>query len=148
MPDRPHVLILSARFYDDIADQLVGGAVAVLEAAGTSHQEMTVPGAFELPAALAMAIDSNRYDGFVVLGCVIRGETSHYDHVCNECAHGLSTLATQHRIALGFGLITAETRDQAWERAAIDRRNKGADVANACLAMMSLRRDLAAPTGE
>ena len=144
MSDGQRVLILEARFYKDIADQLVAGAGAALDEAGARHDRIAVPGAFELPAALAMAIDSGRYDGFVALGCVIRGETSHYEHVCGECARGLAALAERHRIALGFGVVTAENRDQAWERAATDRKNKGADAAKACLAMMAIRASLGA----
>ena len=146
MTERRQVLILEARFYEDIADQLVAGASGALDAAGVSHERISVPGAFELPAALAMAIASGRYDGFVALGCVIRGETSHYEHVCGECARGLATLAETHRVPLGFGVITAENRAQAWERAATDRKNKGADAAQACLAMMTIRASLGAAT--
>lgn len=146
MAERARVLVLDSRFYGDIADQLVAGAAAALDAAPEAprHERVSVPGAFELPAALAMAIPGGRYDGFVALGCVIRGETSHYDHVCAACAGGLATLSARHGIALGFGVITAETRDQAWERAAVDRRNCGAAAARACLAMMALRGVLAA----
>ena len=144
MADGPLVLILDARFYEDIADQLVAGAAGALDDAGVSHERISVPGAFELPAALAMAISTGRFDGFVALGCVIRGETSHYDHVCGECARGLAVLAEGHRIALGFGVITAETRAQAWERAAVEQRNKGAGAAQACLAMMAVRASLGA----
>ena len=142
MADGKRILILDARFYEDIADQLVAGAVAALDEAGASHERISVPGAFELPAALAMAIPTGRYDGFVALGCVIRGETSHYEHVCGECARGLAMLAERHGIALGFGVVTAETREQAWERAAVKRRNKGAAAAGACLAMMAVRATL------
>ncbi len=148
MTEGPCVLILEARFYADIADELVRGAAAALDEAGVRHERIAVPGAFELPAALALAIDSDRFDGFVALGCVIRGETSHYDHVCGECARGLAMLAERHRIALGFGVITAENREQAWERAATERRNKGADAAGACLAMMALRASLGAEARE
>ncbi|MDE0388565.1 MAG: 6,7-dimethyl-8-ribityllumazine synthase [Rhodospirillales bacterium] len=144
MTEGRRVLILEARFYEDIADQLVAGAVAALDEAGADHERISVPGAFELPAALAMAVDSGRYDGFVALGCVIRGETSHYEHVCGECARGLATLAERHRIALGFGVVTAENREQAWERASVDRKNKGADAAQACLAMMAIRASFGA----
>ena len=144
MTEGQRVLILEARFYEDIADQLVAGAVGALDDAGVSYERISVPGAFELPAALAMAIASGRYDGFVALGCVIRGETSHYEHVCGECARGLATLAERHCIALGFGVVTAENRKQAWERAATDRKNKGADAAKACLAMMAIRASLGA----
>ena len=145
MIERPRVLVLEARFYEDIADQLATGAAGTLDDAGVSHERVGVPGSFELPAALAMAIPTARYDGFVALGCVIRGETSHYDHVCNECARGLAALSARHRIALGFGVVTAENRAQAWERAALDRRNKGADAARACLAMMALRASFGVP---
>jgi len=144
------VLVLDSRFYGDIADQLVAGAAAALDAAPEAprHERISVPGAFELPAALAMAIRSGRYDGFVALGCVIRGETSHYEHVCTACAGGLATLSARHGIALGFGVITAGTRDQAWERASVERRNCGAAAARACLAMMAVRRALATRTRE
>lgn len=150
MAERARVLVLDSRFYGDIADQLVAGAVAVLDAAPEAprHERISVPGAFELPAALALAIPGGRYDGFIALGCVIRGETSHYDHVCTACAGGLATLSARHGIALGFGVITAETRDQAWERAAVDRRNCGAAAARACLAMMAVRGVLAARVWE
>ena len=144
MTEGQRVLILEARFYEDIADQLVAGASSALDEAGVGHERLSVPGAFELPAALAMAIDSRRYGGFVALGCVIRGETSHYEHVCGECARGLAALAERHRVALGFGVVTAENRAQAWERAATDRKNKGADAAEACLAMMAIRAALGA----
>ncbi|MCY4479243.1 MAG: 6,7-dimethyl-8-ribityllumazine synthase [Rhodospirillales bacterium] len=107
MAEGQRVLILEARFYEDIADQLAAGAVGALDEAGAGHERISVLGAFELPAALAMAIASGRYDGFVALGCVIRGETSHYEHVCGECARGLAMLAERHRIALGFGVVTA-----------------------------------------
>ena len=144
------VLVLDSRFYGDIADQLVAGAAAALDAAPEAprHERISVPGAFELPAALAMAIRSGRYDGFVALGCVIRGETSHYEHVCTACAGGLATLSARHGIALGFGVITAGTRDQAWERASVERRNCSAAAARACLAMMAVRRALATRTRE
>ena len=144
------VLVLDSRFYGDIADQLVAGAAAALDAAPEAprHERISVPGAFELPAALAMAIRSGRYDGFVALGCVIRGETSHYEHVCTACAGGLATLSARHGIALGFGVITAGTRDQAWERASVERRNCGAAAARACLAMMAVHRALATRTRE
>ena len=149
MADDRRVLILDARFYEDIVDQLVAGAVAALDEAGVSHERIGVPGAFELPAALAMAVPTGRYDGFVALGCVIRGETSHYEHVCGECARGLAMLAERHGIALGFGVVTAETREQAWERAAVERRNKGAAAARACLAMMAVRAALGSgPRGQ
>jgi len=143
---RPLVLILEARFYADIADALVSGAIAAIEKGGATYERIEVPGAFELPAALAMAIDAGRYDGFIALGCVIRGETTHYDYVCGESARGLNELAMRHRVALGYGVVTVENQDQAWARAAPDQRNKGGDVARACLAMIALRQRLAGNT--
>jgi 6,7-dimethyl-8-ribityllumazine synthase len=101
-----------------------------------------VPGAFEIPAVIAMASQSGEaaYDGYVALGCVIRGETSHYDYVCGESARGLQDLAFRDRLAIGFGILTVENGEQAWARAAVDRKNKGAEVAQAALRMIELRK--------
>ena len=144
MAGGPHVLIVEARFYADIADELVRGASAALEEAGATFDRVVVPGAFEIPTAVAMAIDSGHYDGYVALGCVIRGETSHYDYICGESARGLAELARIHRAAIGYGILTCETHDQAWARAAVDGNgmNKGRDTAEACLALVALGRDL------
>ncbi len=141
----PHVLIVEARFYEELADELCRGAVSVLDAAGATHERVTVPGAFEIPGAIAMAhgSDRTRYDGYVALGCVIRGETSHYDYVCGESARGLQDLAVQRGLAIGYGILTVEDQDQAWARAAVDGTNKGGDAARACLHMIALRRGLA-----
>ena len=135
-------MIVEARFYEDIADELCRGAVAALEAAGATHERVTVPGAFEIPAAIAMAHEAgpSRFDGYIALGCVIRGETSHYDYVCGESARGLQDLAIRQGLAIGYGILTVEDRDQAWARAAVDRNDKGADAAQACLRMIELRR--------
>jgi len=140
MADQRHILIVEARFYPDIADALTTGAVAALDAAGASHERISVPGAFEIPAAIGFAVDSGAYDGYLALGCVIRGETSHYDYVCAESARGLADLALHRGAALGYGILTCETYDQALARAAVDGRNKGGDVAGACLAMVDLKR--------
>jgi 6,7-dimethyl-8-ribityllumazine synthase len=147
MPESPFLLIVEARFYEDIADALVSGAVAAIEAAGGTYQRVTVPGAFEIPAALRMAIRSmdlpggrRRFDGFVALGCVIRGETTHYDHICNECMGGIAELALTYSVAIGNGVLTCENRDQAWERAAVDRKDKGGDAARAVLRMIEVKR--------
>ena len=102
-----------------------------------------IMGAFELPAAVRVAHDCGRFDGYVALGCVIRGETTHYDYVCGESARGLNELALRFGVAIGYGIVTTETREQAWERAAVDRRNKGRDAAQACLLMVELRRRFA-----
>lgn len=142
----PHVMIVEARFYEDIADELYRGAVSALESAGAVHERFEVPGAFEIPAAIAFAaqVDPGRFDGYVALGCVIRGETTHYDYVCGESARGLQDLAVGQGLAIGYGILTVENREQAWARAAVDRKDKGADAANACLHMIALRNRLAA----
>jgi 6,7-dimethyl-8-ribityllumazine synthase len=143
----PHILIVEARFYEDIADELVKGAVGALEKAGVTFDRLAVPGAFEIPAAIRMAIRAmhfhphrRRYDGYVALGCVIRGETTHYDYVCQESARGLQDLALEFTLALGYGILTVENESQAWERARVDRKNKGGDAARACLAMIEAKR--------
>jgi 6,7-dimethyl-8-ribityllumazine synthase len=142
------LLIVEARFYEEIADELAAGAIEAIEAAGYGYDRITVPGAFEIPAAIRYAIAAQqmgtadfRYAGFVALGCVIRGETSHYDYVCGESARGLMNLTTEYSIALGYGILTCENGDQAWARADRKRKNKGADAANACLAMLKLKKD-------
>jgi len=145
MTDCPHIMIVEARFYPDIADELVRGATAALDAAGATVERLEVPGVFEIPAAIGMAIESagrRRCDGFVALGCVIRGETSHYDIVCNESARALQNLACEFNLALGFGVLTVENEAQAWARAKVDRYNKGGEAARACLAMLGIKRSL------
>lgn len=140
-----HVLILDARFYEDIADELVKGAMAELDAASASYERHSVPGVLELPAALAMAVDRkgrDPYDAYVLLGCVIRGQTSHYDIVANESARAIMALAVERRLAVGNGVLTVENAEQAWERAR--NRNKGAAAARAALALATLRRELQA----
>ncbi len=149
MTDQPHVMIAVGRFYEDIAEELVRGATKALEGAGATWEIFDVPGAFELPAAVATAVRSlefaggrKRFDGYIALGCVIRGETSHYDYVCGEAARGLQDLAIQYCLALGFGLLTVENREQAEERAGVDRRDKGGEAARVCLSMIDLKRNL------
>jgi 6,7-dimethyl-8-ribityllumazine synthase len=140
----PHVMIVEARFYEDVADELFKGATAALDAAGATYDRVEVPGAFEIPGAIAIAHAANpsRFDGYVALGCVIRGETTHYDYVCGESARGLQDLAVRQGLAIGYGILTVENHGQAWARAAVDRKNKGADAAWACLHMIGLRRRL------
>jgi len=140
MADAPHILIVDARFYDDLADELTKGAIAELESAGASFERITVPGAFEIPAAIGFALEGGAYDGFVALGCVIRGETTHYDYVCGESAHGLADLALTRGAAIGYGILTVENADQAWVRAHTNQKNKGATAARACLEMIALKR--------
>ena len=148
IPDpKPHILVVEARFYDNIADELAKGAISVLEEAGVPYERLAVPGAFEIPAAIRMAVRSmhfhphrRRFDGYVALGCVIRGETTHYDYVCEQSARGLQDLALEFTLAIGYGILTVENDEQAWERASVDRRNKGRDAAKACLAMIEVKR--------
>lgn len=147
MSDGRRVLIVEARFYGDISDQLVTGATAVLEERGMESSRLPVPGVFEIPAAIRLAIrsmemetTSKRYDGVIALGCVIRGETDHYDHICREASHALMRLAVDHCLPLGFGVLTCGTYEQARVRAAVDEKNKGAEAALACARMMELKQ--------
>jgi len=140
MADR--VLVAVSHYYRHISEELLAGAMETLEAAGAKVTIMEVPGAFELPGVIAMAADSGRFDGAVALGCVIRGETTHYDYVCGESARGLMDLIIHRRQAIGFGILTVENEAQALARADRKRGNKGADAANACLAMIKFRKEL------
>ena len=135
----PHILIISADFYEDISAELLKGATQALEKAGATHDHYSVPGALEIPAAIRMGMESQKYDGFVALGCVIRGETSHYDTVCKESARGLNDLATLFVAPIGNGILTVENREQAMERALASRKNKGGGAVEACLAMINLK---------
>jgi 6,7-dimethyl-8-ribityllumazine synthase len=149
MSEERRVLIVESRFYPDIADELLKGAVAVLDEAGVSYHTLAVPGVFEVPAAIriairAMEIHSATTDhvGFVALGTVIRGETDHYEHISREATRALMDITVQHPMALGFGVLTCDTAKQARERAAIGQGNKGAGAARACLRMMELKKEL------
>lgn len=133
-----HVLIVEARFYEHLNDLLLSGARAAIEEAGHSHETITVPGALEIPGAVAMAADSGRYDAFVAIGVVIRGETYHFEIVSNESARGLMAL-TLDGLALGNGIITTENEAQALTRAKPDEKNKGGEAAKAALAMLALK---------
>lgn len=141
-------LIVEARFYDDIQDALLEGAVAELKAAGVSHDVVTVPGALEIPAAIAIALDAAEksgrpYDAVVALGCVVRGETFHFEIVSMESSRGLMDLAVARRVPLGNGILTVNTDEQAWARARPGDLNKGGDAARAALAVLRLKRRLA-----
>lgn len=144
----PHIMLVEARYYAHISDELAKGALATLEGAKATYQRVTVPGAFEIPAAIRFAATAAakgtgpRFDGYVALGCVIRGETSHYEHVCQECARGLQDLAVGAELAIGFGVLTCENEAQALARAEAAKRNKGGEAARACLAMIELKRTL------
>ncbi|MCW5746644.1 MAG: 6,7-dimethyl-8-ribityllumazine synthase [Alphaproteobacteria bacterium] len=140
LPAGARVLVVEARFYEALADELAAGALAELARHKVAGERLAVPGAFEIPGAIAVAADSGRYHGYVALGCVIRGETSHYDYVCGESARGLMDLSVQRRLAIGYGILTVETDAQAWSRARRTEGDKGADAAYAALRMMSLRQ--------
>ncbi len=147
MAEAPHIMIVEARYYAHISDELAKGAIAALDAAGASYERFAVPGAFEIPAAIRFAVEAQargareaRFDGYLALACVIRGETTHYDYVCAESAGGLQRLALEHKLAVGFGILTVENEAQALARARVDKKNKGGEAANACLAMIELKR--------
>ena len=131
-------LIVEARFYEHLNDLLLEGARAALEAAGHQHETTTVPGALEIPGAMAMAAETGRYDGFVALGVVIRGETYHFEVVSNESARGLMAL-TMDGLAIGNGILTVENDAQALTRAKPDEKDKGGEAAKAAIAMLALR---------
>jgi 6,7-dimethyl-8-ribityllumazine synthase len=142
------VLIVEARFYDDIQDALLEAVVAELQAAGVGHDVITVPGALEIPAAMAMALDAAEtggrpYDAAIALGCVIRGDTIHFEIVSMESSRALMDLAVARKLALGNGIITVNTEAQAWARARAGELNKGGDAARAALAMLRIKRRLA-----
>ena len=137
-----HILIVEARFYPGIADEMKAGAIAALEAADFTYDVIDVPGALEIPAVIGFAAKSKKYDGYIALGCVIRGETSHYHHVCHEAIHGLQKLALKHNLAIGTGILTVENQAQAHQRADRDKGNKGALTAAACLKLIAVRGQL------
>jgi 6,7-dimethyl-8-ribityllumazine synthase len=132
----PHLLIVEARFYTALADALLDGATAALAAADASFDVVTVPGALEIPAAISLAAE--QYDGFVALGCVIRGETYHFEIVASESARGLMAL-TLDGMAIGNGILTVESEAQAWARANRSEKDKGGEAARAALAMLTLK---------
>jgi 6,7-dimethyl-8-ribityllumazine synthase len=151
------VLVIEARFYADISDELAAGAVAELEARGASFDRVTVPGALEIPQALMLACAAGlftgsplavapapRYAGAVALGCVIRGETSHYDIVCNNAHHWLMHVAAMQHVPVGNGILTVDTREQALARAQGGRRGKGGDAVRACLSLVEIARNFQA----
>lgn len=142
------VLVVEARYYNDLADELLGAAIDVLSAHEVAYDVVTVPGALEVPAAIAMAeaaADDGgvSYDGYIALGCVIRGETYHFEIVSNESARGLMDLSVNQRLCIGNGILTVEDEDQAWARARASEGDKGGGAARACLAMIALKAQLA-----
>jgi len=132
------LLIVEARFYDHLNDLLLEGVRAAIEDAGHHHETVTVPGALEVPGAIAMAAESGRYDAFVALGVVIRGETYHFEVVSNESARGLMALSMDG-LAIGNGILTVENEAQALARARRTEKDKGGEAAKAALAMLKLR---------
>lgn len=140
------VLIVVAPYYKDIADQLVTGAIAALDAVGASHELVEVPGALEVPQAIALAHRLSNFDGYVALGCVIRGETTHYDTVCNDSSRALTMLGLQG-YAVGNGILTVENRPQAEARAEAAGQNKGGGAAEAALHLIALARKWGTPKG-
>jgi 6,7-dimethyl-8-ribityllumazine synthase len=134
---KARLLIVEARFYDHICDELAKGAIAAAEQAGARWDRIAVPGALEVPGAIALA--AKRYDGFVALGCVLRGETSHYDIVANESARGIMDL-TMQGLCIGNGILTCETEGQALERAKVTGMDKGGGAAEAALVMIRHKR--------
>lgn len=135
-------LIVEARFYDHLNDLLIEGATAALKDAGHRVEVLTVPGALEIPGAVALAAESGRYDGFVAIGVVIRGETYHFEVVSNESARGLMALALDG-IPIGNGILTVENEAQALTRAKKDEKDKGGEAAKAALAMLALKERFA-----
>lgn len=145
--EAPHIMIVEGRYYEDIADELYAGATAALDEAGATYERYTVPGALEIPAAINVAIRSldyyglrKRFDGYIALGCVIRGETSHYDVVCRESCRALQDLMLEYSLAIGNGILTVEDKKQAMARAKTSKKNKGGEAATACLEMLLLKQ--------
>jgi len=142
------ILVVEARFYDDIAEELLKGATAVLDAAGAVYDRLTVPGSLEIPPAITIALDAAEragkpYEGAVALGCVIRGETLHFEIVSQESARALLELSVARRVPIGNGILTVDTDAQAWARARPEEADKGGDAARAALALALLKRRLA-----
>ncbi|MGE0232571.1 MAG: 6,7-dimethyl-8-ribityllumazine synthase [Flavobacteriaceae bacterium] len=141
-------LIVEARFYEKLADAQLEGAVAALEAEGIPYDRVTVPGVLEIPAAISYSMMAGRagygprYDGYVALGCVIRGETTHYEIVSNESARALMDLSVNNHLSLGNGILTVENEAQAWDRALRDRKDKAGEAAKAAVAMMRLKQQM------
>lgn len=137
-----HILIVEARFYEAISDELLAGAVSALQKAKVNYDIITVPGALEIPSAIAFAEkgSSVSYDGYIALGCVIRGETYHFEIVANDSCRALMDLTVHKHLAIGNGILTVENEEQAWERAKKEKKNKGGFAAEAALCMIALKK--------
>ncbi len=141
------ILVVEARFYDDIADALLAGATEVLKEAGVQFDRLTVPGSLEIPGVIAIALEAAKrrrrpYDGVVALGCVIRGDTIHFEIVAHESARGLMDLSVSRQVPIGNGIITVDNDKQAWARARPEEQDKGGDAAHAALAVVALKRQI------
>ncbi|ESW83707.1 6,7-dimethyl-8-ribityllumazine synthase [Mesorhizobium sp. M0761] len=146
---KAHLLIIEARFHDDLADALLDGATSALDEAGATYDVITVPGSLEIPAVITFALDGmgeggKDYDGFVALGTIIRGDTYHFDIVANESSRALMDLSVQEAIAIGNGILTTENDAQAWTRAKRSEGDKGGFAARAALTMIALKEKLGA----
>ncbi|MCC9622909.1 6,7-dimethyl-8-ribityllumazine synthase [Thalassospira sp. MA62] len=146
MTNTPHILIVDAPYYEHIVEDLVKAAASTLEAGGATWDRISVSGAFEVPIAIRYAVQSMeelatgpRYDGYLALGCVIRGETSHYDHICEEANRAMMQLCLEYRLAIGNGILTVENEAQALARAKADEKNKGGEAAKAVLRMIEVQ---------
>jgi len=149
MEEGPYLLVIDSEFYPEYSEDLVRGALAEIGKAGGTYTRVSVPGAFEVPSAIRMAVRSlelvggrRRFDAYVALGCVIRGETSHYDHICAEVTRGLMDIALNFSVAIGNGILTCETREQAAERASPEQLNKGGFAAMAAMRMIDVKRQI------
>jgi len=138
---KAHILIIEARYYADICDELCRGAIAAIERAAATFERIAVPGALEIPGAVAFAAAAKRFDGYVALGCVLRGATTHYDIVANESSRGLMEL-TLKGLCIGNGILTCENEAQAWERANVSELDKGGGAADAALTMIRFKRSI------
>ncbi len=143
------ILVVEARFYEDISDELMKGATRVLDAAGVVYDRMAVPGSLEIPPAITIALDAaddadKPYEGAVALGCVIRGDTIHFEIVSFESSRGLMEISRTRGVPIGNGILTVDNDAQAWMRAKVDEGDKGGDAARAALALIRLKRRLAA----
>ena len=139
------ILVVEARYYDDIADALLSGVISALDDVGATHDRITVPGALEIPTTLAIALDAatarkKPYDGAVALGCVILGETFHFEIVSEQSARGLMDVSIARKIPIGNGILTVDTEAQAWARARVTEGNKGGEAARAALALIRIKR--------
>lgn len=144
--EAPHFMIVEAAFHQDVAAMLFKGASAVLDEAGATYERYSVPGALEIPAAIQFAVRGldfytarKRFDAYIALGCVIRGETTHYEIVSGESCRGLTDLALRNTLCIGNGILTVENKEQALERADPGRQDKGGDAARAALHMLALK---------